>query len=121
MLAVMPTPASAARIFVRGGYWIGPVWGWGPGWYGPGWYGPGWWAPYYYYGPPAGTVQIVTPDKSATIYVDGAYVGTVAEMHKFSLPPGAHDLALRDPNGQTIYSQRIEVLNGKTTKIHVGA
>jgi hypothetical protein len=112
-LGVLATPASAARVFV-GGYW-GPGWGWGPGWYGPGW------GPYYYYSPPAGTVQIISPDKSATVYVDGAYVGTVAERHKFSLRPGAHDLALKAPSGQTIYSQRIEVLLGKTTKIHVPA
>ena len=112
-LGVFTTPASAARVFV-GGYW-GPGWGWGPSWYGPGW------GPNYYYGPPAGTVQIISPDKTAAVYVDGGYVGTVAERHKFSLRPGAHDLALKAPGGQTIYSQRIEVLLGKTTKIHVPA
>ena len=41
--------------------------------YGPGWYG--WWGPGYYYGPPAGKVKIVTPDKNASVYVDGGYVG----------------------------------------------
>ncbi len=120
MLVVMPTPASA-RVFVRGG--IG--WGWGPGW-GAGWYGPGYWGagwgPYgYYYGPPHGTVNINTHDKAAAVFIDGGYAGTVAEIHKFALRPGAHDLALRDPNGTTIYNQRVEVLRNKTTKIHVGA
>src|SRR6266446_2746360 len=57
MLAVVPAPAAAARIFVRGGYWAGPAWGWG---WGPGWYGPGY---NYYYAPYDGTVKISSPDK----------------------------------------------------------
>jgi hypothetical protein len=121
LLVVMPTPASA-RVFVRGGIGWGGGWGWGPGW-GMGWYGPGYgyWGPYgYYYGPPHGTVNITTHDKAAAVFIDGGYAGTVAEIHKFALRPGAHDLALRDPNGTTIYNQRVEVLRNKTTKIHVG-
>jgi len=120
MLTVMPTPA-AARVFVRGG--LG--YGWGPGWgygWGSGWYGPGYWgAGYYPYGPPAGNVKIYNADRADAVFIDGAYAGTVADMKKFSLRPGAHDLALRAPNGQTVYNQRIEVLRGKTTKIHPGA
>ena len=115
MLAVVPAPAAAARIFVRGGHWAGPAWGWG---WGPGWYGPGY---NYYYAPYDGTVKISSPDKDASVYIDGGYAGPVAKMHKFSLRPGTHDLTLREPNGQTIYSQRIEVLRGKTTEIRVGA
>ena len=118
MLAVTPTPASA-RVFVRGG-WYGWHGGWGWGW-GPGWYGPAWWGPGYYYGPPAGTVKIDTPDRAAAVYIDGGYAGIVADMHKFSLRPGVHDITVRAPNGQQLFNQRVEVLRGKTTKIHVGA
>jgi hypothetical protein len=115
MLAVTPTPA-AARVFIGGGV------GWGPGWYGPGWYGPGWGAGYYPgWGPPHGTVKIDTHDKADAVFIDGGYAGTVADMHKFDLRPGAHDLAVRAPNGQELYNQRVEVLRGKTTKIHLGA
>ena len=120
MLALAPAPAAARGFGFRGGVVVGGGWGWGPGW-GYGWYGPGWWGPYgYYYGPPAGNVQIITPDKAASVYVDGGYVGTVADMHKFPLRPGAHDVAVQAPNGQTLYNQRVEILNGKTTKIHAG-
>lgn len=123
MLVVMPSPA-AARGFVRGGFYGG--WGWGPAWgygWGPGWYGAGYWGPGYYYLPNAGNVKIVTPkqNKDDAVYIDGGFVGTVAKMHKFALRPGAHDLAVQAPNGQTVYNQRIEVLRGKTTEIHAGA
>jgi hypothetical protein len=110
MLAVMPAPA-AARVFVRGG------WGWGPGWYGAGYWGPG----YYSYLPYGGTVKIVTPAKDASVFVDGGYAGTVKQMHKFSLRPGAHDLAVKAPNGQPLYNQRIEVIRGKTLEVHPGS
>lgn len=43
----------------------------------------------------------------------------VAHMKKFELRPGTHELALRAPNGATIYDQRIEVLCGRTTDIRV--
>ena len=119
MLAVMPAPASA-RIIVRGGWgpgWYAPGWGygWGPGWYGARWAG----APYYY--APHGDVKIVTPDKQASVFVDGGYAGTVKEMHKFRLRPGTHDLAVKSPSGQTLYNQRIEVIRGKTTEIRTGS
>ena len=114
MLAVMPTPA-AARGFVRGGFYGGGWgWGWGPGWYA-GYY------PGYYYGPYAGTVKIVAPDKADSVFIDGGYAGTVKQMHKFSLRPGSHDLAVQAPIGQTIYNRRIEVLQGKTTEVRPGA
>jgi len=45
----------------------------------------------------------------------------VKDIHKFSLRPGQHDVTVRDPNGRTMFNQRIEILNGRTTKIHPGA
>jgi len=120
VLTLMPAPAAAARWGGRGFYgggfyargWYGPGWGWGyPGWYGPGWG---------YYGVPYdGTVKIVTHDKDASVYVDGGFAGVIADTKKFSLPPGTHELALRAPNGQTLSDQRVEVLRGKTTQVHV--
>ncbi len=113
--------ASAARVVFRGGFrggfygggWYGPGWGWGygPAWYGPGFYG-GWG-----YGPPEGKVKIETPDKSAAVFVDGGYVGPVAKAKKFDLPPGNHDLELRDPNGQTVYRQEVNIARGHTTEV----
>jgi len=95
-------------------------WGWGPAWYGRAW-GPGWWwggPGYYYYGPRAGHVKIVTPDKSASVFVDGGYIGTVGHVKKFPLRPGNHEVQLRDPNGHTFYRQEVRVLPGKTVDIH---
>ncbi|HLY19833.1 MAG TPA: PEGA domain-containing protein [Bryobacteraceae bacterium] len=120
LLAVNPAPASA-RVFVGGFYgpgFYGPGWGWGGG---PGWYGAAWGGPYGYYYRPHGTVKIDTHNKAAAVYIDGGYAGTVAEIHKFNLRPGVHDLSVRAPNGQTLYNQRVQILNGRTTKIHLGA
>ena len=121
LLTIAPVTASAAGrvVIVGGGFygrgWYGPGWGW----YGPGWYGPYGWGPgYYYYGPNAGKVKIVTPDKNASVYIDGGYAGPVAKLKKFSLRPGNHQIALRDPSGHTFYQERIQVIPGKTTEIH---
>ena len=116
MLMVLPAPA-AARGF-RGAVFVGGGWGWG---WGPGWYYPYWGAyPYgYYYGPPSGNVEIKSANKTDTVYVDGGYVGTVAETHKIPLRPGEHNIAVQAPNGQQLYNQRVDVLNHKTTKIHL--
>jgi len=121
-LTIAPVTASAAPggrvVIVGGGFygrgWYGPGWGW----YGPGWYGPWGWGPGYYYGPNAGKVKIVTPDKTALVYVDGGYAGPVAKLKKFPLRPGNHEIALRDPSGHTFYQERIQVIPGKTTEIH---
>jgi hypothetical protein len=116
LLAMASAPASAApqHIVVYRG-WYGPGWGWG---WGPAWYGPAWWGPGYYYNPNLGRVKIVTHSKDAQVYVDGGYAGPVKKMKKFPLRPGTHELALREPNGETFYQQKIEVLRGKTTEIH---
>ncbi|HTT65052.1 MAG TPA: hypothetical protein VMG35_24545 [Bryobacteraceae bacterium] len=123
--SAMPGPRVVVRRGFYGGHfygrgWYRPAWGWGWGW-GGGWWGPGWygaWGPGYYYGPPEGHVKIVTHDKAASIYVDGGYVGTVAQDKKFALRPGAHDVEVRDPSGRVLYNQRVEVLRGKTIDIH---
>jgi PEGA domain len=125
-LTFAPVTASAAMrggrvVIVGGGFygrgWYGPGWGWG-GWYGPGWYyGPWGWGPGYYV-PNAGKVKIVTPDKNASVYIDGGYAGPVAKLKKFSLRPGNHEIALRDPSGHTFYQERVQVIPGKTIEIH---
>ena len=106
----------------RGGFYGGGGWGWGMGW-GPGWWGPGyygWYGPGYYYGygPDSGKVKIVTPDKDASVFVDGGYVGPVAKAKKFQLEPGAHNLEIRDPSGRTVFNERVEIMRGHTTEVH---
>src|ERR1700724_3419578 len=104
--------ASARPVIVRGGFY-GPGW-YGPGWYGPGWYGPGWYG--YDYAPTTGGVKFDTKMKDASVYLDGGYAGTVGQLKTFQLRPGTHNIELRDPSGQTIFQEKIDVLAGKTTK-----
>jgi hypothetical protein len=115
-LAVL-VPAASARpvVFVRGYF--------GPGWYGPayyGWYGPAYVAPYAAIpGPYAGKVKFDTKMKDASVYVDGGLAGTVRHLGTFPLRPGTHDIELRDPAGQTVFQQKIDVVAGKTIKLAV--
>ena len=113
-LAIFVPAASAhPRVFIGGGFY-------GPGFYGPGyfgWYGPGY-GPYYYeQSPYLGKVKFDTKMKDALIYVDNGYAGTVRQLGTFPLRPGAHNLELRDPSGQVIFQQKIDVLAGKTLKL----
>lgn len=113
-LAIMVPAASAhPRVFI-GGYF-------GPGFYGPAyydWYGPAYFPPYAVApAPSVGKVKIETKMKNAVVYVDGGYAGTVRQLKTFPLRPGTHDIELRDPSGQTIFQERINVLAGKTIKL----
>ena len=117
----VPVASARPRVFISG-YW-------GPGFYGPAyysWYGPayyGWYEPGYYapYGvvpsPNEGKVKIETKMKDARVYVDGGFAGTVGQLKTFPLRPGTHNVELRDPSGQTIFQEKIDVIAGKTTKL----
>jgi hypothetical protein len=108
--ALTLTPVASARPFYGFGY------GFGGGYY-PYWGGPG------YYGAfplvRTGDVKIVTPVKDEMIYVDGGYAGLTGKLKKFPLRPGNHDIQLRDASGKTLYQERVQVIMGKTTEIHV--
>jgi hypothetical protein len=113
----VPVASARPRVFI-GGYF-------GPGFYGPayyGWYGPGYGAAYPY-GiaaiPYEGKVKIDTKMKDAGVFVDGGYAGTVGELKTFPLRPGTHDIEVRNPSGQTMLREHVDVLAGKTTKLAV--
>jgi len=113
---IVPAASAHPRVFV-GGYF-------GPGFYGPsyyGWYGPGYYGWYGPYGeaaaPNTGKVKLETKMKEARVYVDGGYAGTVGELKTFPLRPGTHNIELRDPSGQSIFQEKIDVVVGKTTKL----
>ena len=109
----VPVASARPRIFI-GGYFGGPFYG--PAYYG--WYGPGYYAPYAVEPAPyAGRVKFETKMKDASVYVDGGYAGTVRQLGTFPLRPGTHNLELRDPSGQTIFQERVDVLAGKTIKL----
>jgi hypothetical protein len=121
-------PIASARppgVVFRGGFGGGFY---GPGYYGPGfgWYGPYWGGPYVYGGygyrtaPNTGSVKIETKAKSASVYVDGAFAGTVGDLKTFHLKTGEHDIELRAPDGHSYYQERVNVLPGRTLKLTPG-
>lgn len=116
LVALAPAASARPVVFIGGGYW-GPAW-YGPAYYG-GWYGPGYYGPYAYgYAAPSiGKVKFDTKMKDAKVYVDGGFAGTVKQLGTFPLRPGAHNLELRDPAGQVIFQQKVDVLAGKTIKL----
>jgi hypothetical protein len=110
-LAIFVPAASARPRIIIGGYF-------GPAFYGPayyGWYGPGYYAAAP--GPYVGKIKFDTKMKGAGVFVDGGYAGTVKQLGTFPLRPGTHNLELRDPAGQTIFQEKVDVLAGKTIKL----
>ncbi len=116
----MMAPVASARgrsgvvVVPYYGFYYGPTYypWWGGGWWYDPWYGPG-----YYRGPMEGKVKIETKLKGDSIYVDGGYAGVTGKLKKFSLKPGTHTIELRDQGGHRYFSERINVIAGKTLKI----
>jgi hypothetical protein len=113
-LAIFVPVASARPGFVYRGYFGGPFYG--PAYYG--WYGPSYYGPYAVAPAPyEGKVKIDTKMKDASVFVDGGYAGTVGQLKTFPLRPGTHNIEVRDPSGQTIFQEKVDVLAGKTIKL----
>jgi hypothetical protein len=113
---LMPAMASA-RVVVgfgpvyrpfgmyRYGYWGGPYWGY-PGVYGGG----------VYRQPTTGAVKFDTHDKSAAVYVNEAYAGTVDQVKTLHLKPGSYQIAVTEP-GRVPFSEKVYVTAGATVKL----
>src|SRR2546425_7435808 len=67
-----------------------------------------------------GYVKIDTHRKDAAVYVDGGYADKIEKAKKFALRRTNHDIELRDSDGRTFFQERVAVMVGKTTKLHVG-
>ena len=67
-----------------------------------------------------GYVKIKTHRTDASVYVDGGFADKVEKAKKFALRPGNHEIELRDSDGRSLFKERIAVLVGKTTELHVG-
>jgi hypothetical protein len=107
MMALAPMTASAARVFIGGGFY-----GYGPGWYSP------YWGPGYYYGfPNAGQVKLDTKVQTAQVFINGAYAGTTKENKTMHLRPGSYNIEIRE-NGTTPFTQQVYVASGKTLHLH---
>jgi hypothetical protein len=55
--------------------------------------------------------------KDTSVFVDGGFAGTVAQLGTFKLHPGTHNIELRAPDGHTFYQERVDIVPGKTLKI----
>ncbi len=96
-----------------------PYYGYYP-WY---YYDPFLWTPFYApgyftgfaYQPGLGGVKIQVPDRTASVYLDGAYAGQISELKNMWLEPGVYNLEVRA--GQSRLTQKIYVLSGKTLKL----
>jgi hypothetical protein len=86
-------------------------WGWGWGYDPWGYYPPVYSAP-----DPTGKIKLDIPEKTASVYVDGAYAGRVKDMKSFHLNPGNHDISIRDNEGHSL-NERVHIVQGKTIKI----
>lgn len=84
-----------------------PFWGFYPPFYPGG---------YFNSGPDKGELKLAGAPKDASVYVNGAYAGTVQHLKSFWLDPGAYDLAVTAPDGRR-FEQRVYVLTGKTLRI----
>ena len=116
-------------VALSGFYASGPWWyPYGPYGYYP-YYGAAFWDPfwgpfgsYYYpggftYSDGKGQIELKSDQKSAVVYIDGAYAGTVQHLKNFWLDPGAYDLSVNAP-GHAQFQQRIYVLTGKTLTVN---
>jgi PEGA domain len=121
LIFIVPAASARPRVIIGGGWGWGPGWGvgWGPGWYGyypgPYYYGP--YGSYYVPGSASGELKFENQPKSALVYVDGGYAGTVGNLKTFRLKAGEHDIELRDPSGHSYYQEHVNILAGKTLKL----
>ena len=115
LLAPLAALARPATIFFRPAPMIvvhpGFAWGWGP-----------YWGPYPYYGyygnaPETGALKFDTKDKSAEVYVNGAYAGTIGELKTMHLKPGSYDIEVRE-QGRTQLDQNVYIAAGKTLRLN---
>ena len=126
--------SQSSRLHVRlGGVFIGsgysrysgyPSYGYYPGFWGrrPDFFDPFLLWPFasgfatgFVYQPNMGEVKIQTSNKTAWVYLDGAFAGRADHLRSMWLDPGVYNFEVRDGNRR--YAQRIYVLTGKTLKL----
>jgi PEGA domain len=63
-----------------------------------------------------GEVKLQTSEKTAEVFLDGAYAGVAADLKSFWLEPGAYTLEVRGQRSEP-FKKRIYVLSGKTVRV----
>ncbi|MDE3155183.1 MAG: PEGA domain-containing protein [Acidobacteriota bacterium] len=92
--------------------WWGPGWGWGGGWGADGY------APYsYYVARQEGAIHIKVEPKTASVSVDGDYVGVVNDFNGFfqelKVAPGPHTITIEQKGYRTL-TFHVKLLPGQT-------
>jgi hypothetical protein len=97
-------------------YWLPSAYYWSPWYdlYSP-YYNPGVYRSYSQ-GPGMGEVKLLSVQKEAEVYLNGAYAGVVEDLKTLWLEPGAYDLEVQG-SGNLTFKKRIYVLSGKSLKI----
>jgi len=64
-----------------------------------------------------GEVKLLTSEKTAEVFLDGAYAGVAEDLRSIWLEPGAYNLEVKGQQGEP-FKMRIYVLSGKTVKVN---
>lgn len=64
-----------------------------------------------------GVVKITAPERESSVWIDGEYAGTAANIMQVALDEGSHDIELRDRRGRSVFTGSVEVIAGQTTEI----
>ena len=67
-----------------------------------------------------GYIKLKTDHKDGSVYVDGGFADKIEKAKKFALRPGNHEIEVRDSDNRTLFKERVPVIVGKTTELHVG-
>jgi hypothetical protein len=107
-LMMLSVSADAAVRFGIGLGYGRPAYGPGPLWVGPGYWGP----PIYHVVPVrsdrSGELKIDTNAKDASVYINGAFAGTVGKLKTVWLRSGSYDIEIRATNGG-VFDQKVFV------------
>src|SRR5262245_39649642 len=64
-----------------------------------------------------GEARLLTSEKTAAVFLDGAYAGVAEDLKSIWLEPGAYTLEVTG-HGNEQFKRRIYVLSGKTVKVN---
>jgi PEGA domain-containing protein len=67
--------------------------------------------------PEMGQVRIVAPGRDTSIFIDGQFVGLTANVMKVAVDEGPHNVELRNPEGDNVFSGNVNVTAGQTTQL----
>ena len=62
-------------------------------------------------------INIQTPLRAGSVYLDGRFVGTVDRVRDLPVLPGTHNLELRGPDGRTLYEASVAAVAGETVAL----